>query len=454
MRHSRFLGAVVALALVVAVSQTAEAAGRRRGGRRGAPNQAPSGNVRSDESVSAVIDRTPSGGTAVLPAGIYRTSIVIDRPMTIVGSTQGTVLDATGRGRPVIEVLAGVQGVVLEDLHLASSGVDGLLAGGGNDGLTLRRVTISGSAALGARIQASAGVVLDRCSFQGNAGGGLDADGAGLQGSRLSFRANGGVAATLRGKGARLGDSAFDGAAVGIAFEGLEQTASRNSFRSVGLAARLGAASDTCTFERNDVRSAAAGVVAEPGSIYGAILANRFDRTTGDVVRLSGTWHAVRGNRMAGAAGAGVVADGASFQVEDNTIASTAGLGVSVSGPGNMVNGNVLTDTRGGAIDVAGDGCIVALNSINLSGGAAVVVAGLMNRLVGNRVLDARGDAIVLSGDLNTLQENVCERAAGNGIHVVAGNANRLERNTVRLCGGAGLLDEGVGTVLFMNAID
>ena len=199
----------------LAVPSVAEASSRRRT-RRGANPAAPSGPPRSDETVQRILADTPAGGTAYLPAGTYRTSVVVDRPMRIVASIFGTTLDADGLGRPAIEVMPGVADVSIEGVRLVRAQGDGLLARGGNDRLLLSRVAVVGCQGDGARIVASDGVVLDRCSFDLNGGDGLDVAGRGTKASRLSFLGGRAAAVVLRGEDVALVDSLFVGGPAGV----------------------------------------------------------------------------------------------------------------------------------------------------------------------------------------------------------------------------------------------
>jgi len=44
------------------------------------------------------IDKAPSGSILKLPAGVYKGSIVINKPITIIGKEKGVVIDGEGKG--------------------------------------------------------------------------------------------------------------------------------------------------------------------------------------------------------------------------------------------------------------------------------------------------------------------------------------------------------------------
>src|SRR5688500_10165262 len=132
---SRVLVLLVALAALPAV---AEASGRRRT-RPGLPAVTGAATPKSDEAVQAALDSTPAGGIVRLPYGVYRTAIVVDRPLTLVAHPRGTTLDSRSLGRPAIEVLEGVAGVVVDGVRIAGSDVDGIHAHDGADRLRVVR---------------------------------------------------------------------------------------------------------------------------------------------------------------------------------------------------------------------------------------------------------------------------------------------------------------------------
>ena len=452
--RSVLLPALVLATLCGSLLPTSAEAGSRRRVRRGAnPPVAPAG-LRSDELVQRVLADTPTGGTAYLPLGAFRTAIVIDRPMRLVGSPAGTTLDAGTLGRPVIEILAGVSDVSIEGVRLERSQLDGLVARGNNDRLVLSRVVFAGHASNGARVAASDGVVVDRCSFEGNAADGLDLAGRNARISRCTFKDGRGAAAVLRGENASLTNCTVDGGAVGIVFAGLRAAASSNAIRGVAVGARFTADADTCTFSRNEVRNSVTAVATELGSIYNVVSQNRILGTSGDAVVLLGTWQTVEGNDLTGLAASGIVANGDSLHIADNRIDRAAGSAVAIAGRGCMIEGNRLVAPAGDGLVLEGDGNVVALNDCTRSGGDAFHVLGDMNRLVSNTATDAGGEGIHLAGDANTLQSDVLLRSASHGIHVALGVGNRAEGNSLRECGGIGFFDEGVGTTLLRNRID
>jgi hypothetical protein len=450
-RAAHPLWAVLLLGTALAVPAVAEAGPRTRA-RRGPGGGVAAGPTIADDPLLAVVAATPSGGRAYLPRGVFRTALILDRPMTLVGSPFGTTLDGTGLGLPGVRVLSGVADVSLQGLRVENADQDGVLAEGGNHRLQLRSVTLLHNGGDGARVVDAAGVVVDRCRLEANAGDGLDASGPALRATRLVVRRNGGAGVVVRGFQGQVTDGSFEGGADGVRLEGERGVARRNAFRDVRVAGRFGATSDTCSFERNDVRGGVSALLADPGSIYGTASGNRVRGVSGDAFGLSGTWHSVLSNDVERAAGAGVDGDGSSFRVQGNDV-KDAGLGISLRGTGNMVDSNEVEGAKGPSLAVEGDGNVVALN--RTSGGAdGILLAGSMNRAVSNVVEDARGEGLVLSGDANTLQGNVLHATAGNGIRVAAGVANYLVANSIVGCGDRGFVDAGSGTVLERNRIE
>lgn len=65
------------------------------------------------------IDSAPSGSIIKLPAGVYKGSIVIDKPLTIIGKESGVVIDGEGKGT-VIKIKSSF--VTLKNLKIVGSG--------------------------------------------------------------------------------------------------------------------------------------------------------------------------------------------------------------------------------------------------------------------------------------------------------------------------------------------
>lgn len=453
MRFGRLSWLPLILAGAACLSAPAEAGGRR--GRRG-PARTPTttGRFLSDEALQAAIAATPSGGTATLPAGSFRGALVVDRPMTVVGAPRGTVIDGQGTGQPAIRVLAGVRDVAIVSVRVQNVGADGILAEGGNDNLEVRGASVAACAGDGVRILASADVTVDRCALDGNGGDGLDADGPRLLASRLLVRGNRGAGAVLRGERARVLDGTFEGGAEGVRFGGLRGEVVRCSFDDATVAIRFADASDTCSFAHNTVRGGTSAVVADVGSIYGSVTANRLSNFAGDAIVLSGSWHTVAANTFSSVAGAAVVGEGGSLRVQGNDIRGAGDGGILLEGSGNTVDANRLASVSGPAVALLGAGNVVALNVVTGPRGDGVVLTGSMNRAVSNEVTGAFGEGILLSGDGNTLQGNVLKRAGGNGIRIASGERNYLVANTVVGCGDRGVSDEGSGTTLERNRVE
>ncbi len=445
-----------ALSIAAAVVPSLAEAGSRRWVRpfgNGASAK-PTVGVKSDDAVQQVIRSTPAGGVAILPFGSFRAAIVIDRPMTILAAREGTTFDATGLNLPAIEILAGVTDVTIDGLRLVGAGSEGLVARGGNDRLALRRLTVVASTGVGIRILSSADVVLERISLEGNLGGGLDLVATRARLSGVSFRANGGTAATLGGVDVELLDSAFEGGAEGVRFTGLRIRAFRAVMRNVATAVRFAATSDTCTLSRADVRGAASLAIADTGSVFASIEDNRCDTTSADAIRLAGSWHVVEGNVIAGSKGACVTGRGTSLRVADNDITNTTAEGVRLEGDGNTVEGNRIASTGAASVTVVGSGCVVAMNECVKAGAEGVCVRGAQNIVMGNQATSSRREGLLVTGDANTLQNNQLLGTGAAGIRIAAGSANLVSTNSILRCGGRGFEDAGMGTVLDRNRID
>jgi len=65
------------------------------------------------------IDKAPAGSILKLPAGVYKGSIVIDKPLSIIGNEEGVVIDGLGKGT-VIRIKGSY--VTLKNLKIINSG--------------------------------------------------------------------------------------------------------------------------------------------------------------------------------------------------------------------------------------------------------------------------------------------------------------------------------------------
>lgn len=65
------------------------------------------------------IDGAPSGSILKLPAGVYKGSIIIDKPLTIIGKESGVIIDGEGKGT-VIKIKSSF--VTLKNLKIVGSG--------------------------------------------------------------------------------------------------------------------------------------------------------------------------------------------------------------------------------------------------------------------------------------------------------------------------------------------
>ena len=446
MRSILTLGLAAALATALAAPVRAEAGGRRPVRPVGIA-ATPTGLVRSDDAVRVLLEATPAGGTLRLPAGAFRTSLVIDRPMTIVGAAAGTTLDATGRGRAALEIVAGVRDVSIEGVRIVGATGDGLFAAGANGGLRLVRVAVSGSGAAGVRVLSSDDVTLETCTFAQNGATGVDLDGARARVMRCAFLDNGVAGARLRGPDALVRECSFDGGADGLLLEGERGDVFRCTFRALAVGVRLAAGSRACKVARCTGRDLLSLVVGAAGSSGGLVLENRVTDAGGDAIRVEGTGHRVEGNVIRGAQGAGVSATGAELTVGHNVVERAGAEGVRASGGGCVVDGNEIVAPAGTAIDVRGDGVSVTANVVTGAGAEGLRATGDRAALVGNRVEDAKGAGVALDGNLGTAQGNTVRRC-GSGVRVVAGFGNRVEANSCEGCLGPDLVDDGRATTL------
>lgn len=449
------LAVVLALAAASAVPSVAEAGSSRRT-RRAGPfvGNGSISALKSDESVQAALAATPAGGVLQLPFGSFRTSIVIDRPMTVVANPRGTRLDAKGLGRPAVEVLAGVVGVTIDGVYVTAADGDGIQVGEGCDDLRIARTTVERCAGDGIRVRHSADVRVEGCVLHRNAGDGLELDAAGGVVTGCTFRENGGAAARLAGTDVTLTSTSSTGGAEGVVFEGLRIVATRISFRGTRLLARFAPTSDTCALERCDGRDVETLAVTDEGSTYARIAGNRVAGTAGDALVLRGTWHTVEGNVLGRVRGTAVVGDGLSLRVLENDVTSAAANGVRVTGMGNTVEGNTLGPCGADALVLDGTAHLVALNVVRDGNGSGLVLTGDFHQVVANRITNVPGAGIRLEGDVCLLQDNRLERAGLEGIVVAGGRDNQLLSNAIARCGGRGLADDGVGTILERNRID
>lgn len=446
MRSTVALGLAAVLGTALLAPSGAEADGRRRLRPVGI-GATTSALVRSDDALRALLAATPAGGTLRLPAGAFRTGLVIDRPMTIVGGATGTTLDATDLGRPALEILPGVRDVAIEAVRVVGASGDGILAGGANARLRLVRVAVSGSGAAGLRVLASDDVTIEASTFERNGGPGVDLDGARARLLRCALRSNGIAGARLRGVDAGVRECELDGGTDGLLVEGARGDVFRCSFRGLGVGVRIARGSEGTRVSRCDGRGLLSLVVAEAGSASAYVVENRLSDATGDGIRVEGAWHRVEGNVIRGARGAGVDAAGAGAAVLRNVVERAGAEGVRASGGGCVVDGNEVVAPAGTAIEVRGDGVSVTANVVMGAGAEGLRATGDRAALVGNRVEDAKGAGVALDGDLGTAQGNTVRRC-GAGVRVVAGFGNRVEANSCEGCLGPDLVDDGRATTL------
>jgi hypothetical protein len=160
-----------------------------------------------------LIDAAPDGGTVVVPPGIHRETLVIERAVRLVGTPGASILDGGGDGT-VIQVNAPPQGeVVLEGLVIRN----GSAQGGAGVQQRMGRLRLVGCVLEDNAADAFAGggvyaggqrLVLERCRLERNAGrqgGGLFVDGT-CQATLTSCLIAGNVA--LYGGGIRVREGA------------------------------------------------------------------------------------------------------------------------------------------------------------------------------------------------------------------------------------------------------
>lgn len=70
-------------------------------------------------ALQEVIDKAPEGSILKLPAGLYKGSVVINKPLTIIGKEDGVIIDGEGKGT-VITVESSF--VTLKNLKIVNSG--------------------------------------------------------------------------------------------------------------------------------------------------------------------------------------------------------------------------------------------------------------------------------------------------------------------------------------------
>ena len=76
-------------------------------------------SILNANALQEAIDKAPSGSILKLPAGVYKGSIVIKKPLTIIGKEDGVVIDGEGNGT-VIKIESSF--VTLKNLKIVDSG--------------------------------------------------------------------------------------------------------------------------------------------------------------------------------------------------------------------------------------------------------------------------------------------------------------------------------------------
>ena len=69
--------------------------------------------------LQAAIDNAPSGSILKLPAGVYKGSIIINKPITIIGKEDGVIIDGEGNGTVIT---AKGSFITLKNLKIVGSG--------------------------------------------------------------------------------------------------------------------------------------------------------------------------------------------------------------------------------------------------------------------------------------------------------------------------------------------
>ena len=344
--------------------------------------------VKSDESVQAAIQRTPTGGVAYLPQGAFRTKVVIERPMTLVAHSRGTTFDGGNLGGAVVTIAPGVTDVRIEGLVVRNASEEGIFADAATERLSLSRVTVASCGTDGIRLVGAIGARLDLCVLEDNTGDGIDAEGSGLWATRVTAQRNGGSAVVVRGMGARVSDLVVVGGRTGLLVEGSASVLERCRFVGAGTAVRFGEGSWGNRLANSYVQGGGTAIEATAGSRSATIVDVVAQGLAGDAIRLAGSSH-------------------------------------------------VLQDC-----DVSGGGA------------NALVLSGTGSSVEGCRVLDVLGEGLRLEGDGHIAAGNRIEAAATEGIHVAWGLGNEVTGNVVLRCGGRGIADDGIDTLMSRNRID
>ncbi|MEA3434405.1 MAG: nitrous oxide reductase family maturation protein NosD, partial [Campylobacterota bacterium] len=70
-------------------------------------------------ALQKAIDSAPEGAILKLPAGVYKGSIIINKPLTIIGKEDGVIIDGEGTGT-VIAIKSSY--VTLKNIRVTNSG--------------------------------------------------------------------------------------------------------------------------------------------------------------------------------------------------------------------------------------------------------------------------------------------------------------------------------------------
>jgi nitrous oxidase accessory protein len=76
-------------------------------------------SLEASSILQTAIDNAPDGSILKLPAGIYKGSISIDKPITIIGKEDGVIIDGEGNGTVIT---AKGSYITLKNLHIVGSG--------------------------------------------------------------------------------------------------------------------------------------------------------------------------------------------------------------------------------------------------------------------------------------------------------------------------------------------
>lgn len=118
------------------------------------------------------------------------------------------------------------------------------------------------------------------------------------------------------------------------------------------------------------------------------------------------------------------------------------------------VVGVVVQEAAGDAIRLLGSSHVALDCTVRDVRGDGIVLGGAESRVQDTEVRGVGGEGIRIEGDRHVAEGNAIVGAAQDGIHVVSGRGNRVAGNVVLRCGGEGIADDGIDTLLSRNRMD